>query len=126
MAPNVTIKRSVIRGGVPQRRGPSALVTNANARATNFVLEDSELAAENFSQAFDGIQGSSFTVLRTNIHDVAHGATIFGDNVTIERSWLHDFASYGGDPYGRNRSSNRAIRILSGQHIVISDNTIED
>jgi hypothetical protein len=127
MAANVTIRRSVIRGGVPQRRGPSALVTNTDARAANFVLEDCDLAADQFSEAFDGIQGSNFTVLRTNIHDVAHGATIFGDNVTIERSWLHSFASYGGDPYWRNRrSDNRAIRILSGHHIVITDNTIED
>lgn len=127
MAPNVTIKRSIIRGGAVTRDRSAALVSDMSDRATNFVLEDSELAPDRSSMALDGVRGWNFSLVRVNAYGTADAAAVFGDNVSVKRSWLHGFASYTRDRYRHDRSTqSRAIRIFGTHRVVLSDNTIED
>jgi len=121
-APDVTIRRSVIRGGV----APSyniGLVTNT--KATNFVLEDSELVPANPSVWIDGVKGSNYTLRRVDVHGTVDGAKIFGDNVRIEHSWLHDHRDFPSDPYqGGGPTHNDGVQVLGGSNIRLVGNTI--
>ncbi|PZS20418.1 MAG: hypothetical protein DLM57_01540 [Pseudonocardiales bacterium] len=124
LAPNVTIKNSVIRGGVAT--GDAGLVTSADPAATNFVIEDSELVPENPSVWLDGISGSNYTARRVNIHGTVDGAKANGNNVTIQDSWVHGTVSYPSDPnQGGGPSHNDGIQVLSGNNIQILGNTIQ-
>jgi hypothetical protein len=123
-AANVTIKNSIIRGGVATTGNPG-IVTDSLSTATNFVLEDSEVVPEHPSVAIDGMRGANYTLLRVNIHGTVDGAKIIGDNVTISQSWLHDTVSYPNDPYqGNGPTHNDGIQILGGHNITVIGNTI--
>jgi hypothetical protein len=123
-APDVTIRRSIIRGGVATSGNPG-LVTASAPGATGFVLADSELVPEHPSVAIDGIRGANYTLLRVDIHGTVDGAKVIGDNVTIRDSWLHDTVSYPHDPYqAGGPSHNDAIQVLNGHNIHVTANTI--
>jgi hypothetical protein len=125
-APNVTITRSIIRGGVAKAGTSTGLVNDTDSSGTHFVLKDSELVPEYPSVAIDGIQGSNYTLSGVDIHGTVDGAKVFGNNVTIERSWLHGTVSYAHDPYQNNGPThNDAIQVLGGQNILITGNTID-
>ncbi len=124
-APDVTITRSIIRGGVATA-SDKGLVTDTDPRATNFRVYDSELVPEHPSVHLDGIKGWNYTLTRVNIHGTVDGAKIFGDNTTIQNSWLHDTVAYPHDPYqGNGPTHNDAIQVLSGQHIHLTGNTVQ-
>jgi hypothetical protein len=126
MAPNVTIRRSIIRGGHSEHGRSMGLVTDIGNAGTNFVLADSELVPEHPSVALDGIQGGNYTLLRVNLHGTVDGAKIFGNNVVIQRSWLHGTVSYAHDPYQRGGPThNDAIQVLGGHNILITGNTVD-
>jgi hypothetical protein len=123
-APNVTIKRSIIRGGVATSGNPG-LVTASLASATNFRLEDSELVPEHPSVAIDGMRGFNYTLLRVDIHGTVDGAKVIGNNVNIQNSWIHGTVSYAHDPYqGGGATHNDAIQVLNGHNVHITGNTI--
>lgn len=125
-APNVTISRSIIRGGVAKTGTSTGLVVDIDSAGTNFVLKDSELVPEHPSVAIDGIQGSNYTLARVDIHGTVDGAKVFGNNVTIEQSWLHGTVSYAHDPYQNNGPThNDAIQVLGGKNIVVTGNTVQ-
>lgn len=122
-ASNVTIKRSILRGGVATSGNPG--LVSVSSGATNFVLEDSTLVPEHPSVAIDGIRGANYTLLRVEIHGTVDGAKVIGNNVTIANSWIHGTVAYAHDPYQSNGPShNDAIQILGGHNIHISGNTI--
>jgi hypothetical protein len=123
-AANVTIKRSIIRGGVATSGNPG-LVTASSTTATNFRLEDSELVPAHPSVAIDGMRGFNYTLLRVDIHGTVDGAKVIGNNVNIQNSWIHGTVSYAHDPYQSNGPShNDAIQVLSGHNVHITGNTI--
>ena len=123
-APNVTIKDSIIRGGVaPNDIG---LVNDTDNSATNFLIEDSELVPMDPSVQIDGIKGWNYTALRLNIHGTTDGAKMYGPNATMEDSFIHGLVTYAHDPdQGGNESHNDGVQILSGSNLKIIDNTIE-
>jgi hypothetical protein len=122
-ASNVTIKRSILRGGVATSGNPG--LVSVSSTATNFVLEDSALVPEHPSVAIDGIRGANYTLLRVDIHGTVDGAKIIGNNVTIANSWIHGTVAYAHDPYQSNGPShNDAIQVLGGHNIHITGNTI--
>jgi hypothetical protein len=123
-APDVTIKDSVIRGGVaPYDIG---LVNDTDSSATNFLIEDSELVPMDPSVQIDGIKGWNYTALRLNIHGTTDGAKMFGPNATIENSYIHGLVTYAHDPdQGGKQSHNDGVQILSGSNLKIIGNTIE-
>ncbi|MDT4910245.1 MAG: hypothetical protein QOI69_3486 [Pseudonocardiales bacterium] len=123
-APNVTIKRSIIRGGVATR-GSVGLVTAVDAHATNLVLQDSTLVPAHPSVSIDGVTGANYTLTRVDIYGTVDGAKVLGDNVTIQNSWIHDTTHYAHDPaQGNGPSHNDAVQVLGGRNVRISGNTV--
>ena len=123
-APNVTIKDSIIRGGVAP--ADIGLVNDTDNSATNFLIEDSELVPMDPSVQIDGIKGWNYTALRLNIHGTTDGAKMYGPNATIEDSYIHGLVTYAHDPdHGGGESHNDGVQILSGSNLKIIGNTIE-
>lgn len=123
-APDVTIKDSIIRGGVAP--ADIGLVTVTDSSATNFLIEDSELVPMDPSVQIDGIKGWNYTALRVDIHGTTDGAKMYGPNATIENSDIHGLVTYAHDPdQGGKPSHNDGVQILSGTNLKIIGNTIE-
>lgn len=124
-ADNVTIKRSMIRGGAAATSN-RALV-EAWWQYKNFVIEDSTLKASSYSLHIDGISGSNFTARRLNISGVVDPVKVIGSNVTVTDSWLHDTIHSDNDPNqsdGRTHDDN--VQIVGGSNIVLRGNVMTD
>lgn len=120
-APDVTITRSIIRGGVAS--GNIGLVTDYGYG--NLSIEDSELVPSNPSVWIDALKGNNFTARRINAHGTVDGVKIHGDNVRVEASWIHDMVDYSQDPnqsYGPTH--NDGVQILGGSNIQIVGNRL--
>ncbi|AEE47164.1 right-handed parallel beta-helix repeat-containing protein [Cellulomonas fimi] len=121
-AANVTIKNSIIRGAATSKQ--TALVTSASSTASVTVI-DSELYNSAPGPWVDGVRGYNFKLVRVNLHDVIDMAHIYGDNVTIEASYLHDNLHYDVDPAQNNTPSHDdSIQIQKGNNIRIVGNSI--
>lgn len=128
-APNVTIRRSIIRGGVA---ATDTGLINVTAEGASLALVDSTLKPASPSYRIDGIRGSNFTLLRVEITGTVDGVHIHGQyndrnsggQVRIEKSWLHDFVFYPSDPRHADGSHNDAIQIEGGSDIRITNNTL--
>jgi hypothetical protein len=121
-APNVTIKNTIIRGKATTKTAP--LLTSATAGAS-VTIQDSELFAAVPSGWIDGIRGYNITAKRVNIHDVIDAMHIYGDNVSLEASYLHDNVHFQSDPnQGGTPSHDDSIQIQKGNNIRIVGNNI--
>lgn len=127
-AADVTIRRSVIRGGVATVDTGLVNVTTAGA---SLVMEDSTLIPQSPSYRIDGVRGSNFTLRRVEITGTVdgvhvHGSTDVNDggNVRVESSWLHDFTFYPNDPRHSDGSHNDAVQIIGGKGIALVGNTM--
>jgi hypothetical protein len=121
-APNVTIKNSIIRGAATSKQ--TALITSASTTSSVTVV-DSELYNSVPGPWVDGVRGYNFKLQRVNLHDVIDMAHIYGDNVTIEASYLHDNLHYEVDPAQNNTPSHDdSIQIQKGNNIRIVGNNI--
>jgi hypothetical protein len=123
MAPNVTIKRSIVRGR--PITSSFALITNS-AGLYPFTVEDSELVATDASPHIAGIIGHNFTVRRTEIAKVIDSVHITGSNVLVEDSFLHSNLYYAQDPnHGGGESHADSIQVQGGSNIQILRNNIQ-
>lgn len=118
-APNVRITRSRIRGTAPS---DTVGVITVKPEAKNFLIEDSLVTRLSASVKLDGIQGSAFTARRVEVSGGVDNIKIFGNNVTVEDSYLHatDYFSY--DPNQRGATHNDNIQVLGGANITIRGN----
>ena len=74
----------------------------------------------------DDIKGWNYTALRDNIHGSVDGLKMYGNNATVENSWIHDLVTYAHDPAQNNGPSHSdGVQILSGSNLKIIGNTIE-
>jgi hypothetical protein len=122
-APNVTVKDSIIRGGSGSIG--NGIVNDTTASATNFLLEDSEVVPQYPVVGLDDIKGFNYTALRDNIHGSVDGLKMYGNNATLEDSWVHDLVTYAHDPAQNNGPSHSdGVQILSGSNLRIIGNTI--
>ncbi|NTW40080.1 MAG: DUF4214 domain-containing protein [Cellulomonadaceae bacterium] len=121
-APNVTIRNSIIRGrDVASSRG---LVTVGSSTAS-LTIEDSELATSFVSPYIDGLRGMNITARRVNIHNVVDSVHVYGNNVTIQDSWLHDNTYLVSDPLqGGGPSHNDNVQLQVGSNITLTHNTM--
>lgn len=120
-APDVTIRRSLIRGG--NATGNIGLVTNYGQ--PNFTIEDSTLTPDHPSVWIDGIKGNNFIARRVEAYGTVDTAKIHGDNVRIENSWFHDTKYYSSDPnQGGGPTHNDGVQILGGNNIAVIGNNI--
>jgi hypothetical protein len=119
-ASHVTIKRSIVRGGVATANGDGIRL----ASGTDILIEDVEVALAYPSAYLDGVAGSNFTVRRANIHGGVDGMKL-GSNSTVECSYIHDLVTFASDPnQGGGPTHNDAIQILSGSTIRIVNNQL--
>src|SRR4051812_1832280 len=120
LAPNVTIRNSIVRGASDGSKGG---LIDAMQGEPGLKVLDSEIFAEAPNPYVNGVQGSHFTLERVNIHDVIDQVHIVGDNVTVEDSWLHRNVHYENDPVhdgGPTHDDN--VQIQVGSNILISGN----
>lgn len=119
-AANVTIKNSIIRlrsGGFKE---------GIHNYSTGLTISDVEIAPTTTSPNFNGIMGSNFTLTRGNIHRVVDAVHIYGDNVTIRDSWLHDTSHFVNDPnWNGGPSHDDTIQMVRGSNVTITGNRIE-
>jgi hypothetical protein len=121
-APNVTIKNSIIRGGTGSNGNG---IVNSGDASPNFLLEDSEVVPQYPVVNLDDVKGWNYTLLRDNIHGSVDGLKMYGDNATVEDSWIHDLVTYAHDPAQNNGPSHSdGVQILSGNNLKIIGNTI--
>jgi hypothetical protein len=124
-ANNVTIKRSIIRGGAADTHA-SALVA-AWWGAKNLVVEDSTLRADHPNVNIDGLSGSNFTARRLDVSHVVDSVKVIGPNVSLTNSWLHQLFHSDHDPnHPDGHTHDDGIQIEGGSNIVIQGNTIAD
>ncbi len=84
-APNVTIRRSLIRGD-----GTGfAIVANTNSAGTNFVIEDSTIRPDTPTTKQDGFAGGNVTMRRVDISGTCDGAKFYHDDVLAQGNWIH-------------------------------------
>ena len=83
---------------------------------TGLLVEDTELDGKGGGNPAVGYQ--DYTLRRVDIHDVAEGPRIAGDNVTIEDSYIHDLVQVGDN-------HTDAVQMTAGAHIVVRNNTLE-
>ena len=122
-AKNVTIRNSVVRGGTPGN-GSRGLVTVPSA-SYSLVIEDSTLSPSISSPFNDGLRGMNITARRIEVRGVVDSAHLYGDDVTIEDSWLHSNAHFASDPnQGGRASHDDGVQIQRGSRITLRNNTI--
>ncbi len=121
-APDVTITRSLIRGGV--KDGNRGLVTVDHADAKRFVIEDSTIRPDTASVWYDGIKGSNFTARRVDVWGTVDNIKVHGDDVLVEDSWLHDSRWFAWDPNQKGPSHNDGVQVLGGSRITLRGNSI--
>jgi hypothetical protein len=124
-APDVTIRRSIIRGSSTGRN--KGIVKITHAKAKNFRLIDSQIIPKNPSVFLDGLKTNTSTILeRVDISGTIDGVVILGDQITIKDSFLHGFRHYESDPrWGGGPSHDDAIQIEGGSNILLQGNTIQ-
>ncbi len=124
-APNVTIKRSIIRGGAAATVNRAVLAITT-AGASNFLVEDVTIVPANPTPYVNGINvNQSGTIRRANVSGTVDGIMIYGSGVKVEQSYLHDFVHYLSDPnWAGGPSHDDAIQVQAGTGIQIVGNTL--
>jgi hypothetical protein len=121
-APNVTISRSIVRGGKPPKTA-QGVITNYGSK--NLVIVDTDIRTTLPSVYLDGIKGWNFTARRVHVTGNVDSIKIHGDNVTVADSLLEHTTWYAHDRYqGGGPTHNDNIQILKGRNLLIAGNTI--
>lgn len=125
-APNVTIKRSIVRGDKCTSGSNGGDIRNYTAGATNFLIEDVTIRPEFPDVCHDGIKvNQSGTINRVNLSGTVDGVVMFGNNITLQNSYLHDFVTYPSDPaQGGGPSHSDTIMVQSGTGERIINNSL--
>ena len=122
-ASGVIIRNSILRGGTPGTYSRGLVTVGSSAYSV--TIEDSELVPSISSPLNDGLRGMNITARRVNIHGVVDAVHIYGDNVSITDSWLHDNAWFAVDPnQGGKASHDDSVQIQIGKNITLAHNTI--
>lgn len=122
-AKNVTVRRSLIRGGAAT--GLRGVVQNNAPTATGFVLEDSEVRPAHPSVWLTGVKGANFTMRRVHVNGgVVDGVMVSGNQVRVESSYIHGLVSYADDPTHADGSHNDGVQVVGGSDITVTGNTI--
>jgi len=120
-APNVTIVRSIVRGGyATSNRG---MVTNYGNKG--LVIKDTDFLPAHETVWQDGMKGSDFTLVRVRITGNVDSVKVQGDNVSILDSLLENTHYFSSDPnQGGGPSHNDGVQIQSGTNLRIVGNNI--
>lgn len=123
-ADNVTVRRTVVRGG---NRGPGyrgAILTALAGDQRGAVIEDVTVHPSGPVVGMNGIQVSSATVRRADVSGSTDGIVAYGDDVTVAGSWVHDLRHYSYDPVQRDGSHDDALQIEGGARTTVVGNSL--
>ncbi len=125
-APNVRIRRLIIRGGSPTSAGGDALLWAVHPGADGYVVEDVTLAPTFPSPNQNGIYASRRGIFsRLNVSGTVDGVVVYGSGVEIRDSYFHDFVTYPADPVkNRSASHSDAIQIQAGVGVKVTGSTL--
>ncbi|MBD7919259.1 hypothetical protein H9657_13360 [Cellulomonas sp. Sa3CUA2] len=131
-APDVTIRRSIVRGSGPGTTNMGLVNCNHNA-CSNLLVEDVTLAPKQPSVWLNGLFGHDYTARRVNTYHVVDGFQIHNVrnnggpvNVVIENSWCHDMSYFHKDPnHDNTETHNDCIQIQGGTNMRITGNNLE-
>jgi nitrous oxidase accessory protein NosD len=126
-APNVTIRRSIIRGPATAPTVNSGLLSIVAAGASGFLIEDVQLLPQVVSGYIDGVKvNQAGTFRRVDISGTSDGMVIYGDGVSVLNSFIHDLVHLESDPaWGGKPSHDDAIQVQAGRNVSILSNTLE-
>ena len=125
-APGCVLRRSIGRGGAPISTGQNALLNITHPDAKDFLIEDVTLIPNFPNVRQNGVYvNQPGTFRRLNVTGTVDGMVIYGDNVTVENSYLDKFVTYASDPaQGGGQSHNDGIQLQKGVGVKIVGNTI--
>ena len=120
-APNVTITRSIVRGGTATfNRG---MITNYGY--DNLVVADTDFLPSHDTVWQDGMKGWDFTLRRVHITGNVDSVKVQGSNVTIANSLLGNTHYWAHDPnQGNGPTHNDGIQVQQGSNVSIHGNYI--
>ena len=122
---NVTIKRSVVRGGAVDSSHYRALVASWWGYK-NLQIYDTTLRAQYTSLRMDGLSGANYTAQRLDVSNVVDAVKVIGSNVTLLNSWLHDNVHSSNDPYAPDRvTHDDSVQIVGGTNVLLRGNKME-
>ena len=120
-ASNVTVKNSIIEGGMATSNGAVIDIQSG----TGIVLDHDEVLVAHPSVYLDDIWGNNVTIQYLNIHGGVDGMKL-GGNSTVQYTWIHDLTYFSSDPnQGGKSTHNDTIQILSGIGIHIQNNNLQ-
>lgn len=123
MADNVTIERSIVRGGAAATRTDALIAAWWGAK--NLLVQDTTLRAQNRSLHIDGIAGANFTARGLDVSQVVDTVKVIGSNVTVLDSYLHDHYYSADDPNQPDgHTHDDGVQIEGGTNILVRDNLI--
>ncbi|WP_187291331.1 hypothetical protein [Cellulomonas flavigena] len=131
-APDVVIRKSIVRGSGPGTTNMGLVNCNHNA-CSNLLVEDVTLVPKSPSVWLNGVFGHDYTARRVNTYHVVDGFQIHNVrnnggpvNVVIENSWCHDMSYFAKDPNHNNTEThNDCIQIQGGTNMRITGNNLE-
>lgn len=122
-AENVTIRNSRIAGRAGLKTGQPLVYAGVPA-AAGLQIIDTEVAPSDKSWIVNGVFGAGFKVLRSDVHHVIDAIHIFGDDVTVRASWLHD--PYHGPDTGQTDgvTHDDSVQVQKGNNVALIGNTM--
>lgn len=125
-APNVRIRRLIIRGGPATKAGGDALLWAVHPGADGYLVEDVTLTPSSPNPNQNGIYASRRGIFsRLNVSGTVDGAVLYGSGVTIRDSYFHDFVTYPADPISNRRASHSdAVQIQAGVGVKITGSSL--
>lgn len=119
-AKNVTIKNCIIRGGKTSTK--KSLLTSTYSGVT---IINTELVPKYPSVYIDGLKGYGFTAKNMKIHGTVDTVVIYGNNTSIENSYLYGNVRYPKDPaQNGGPSHDDGVQIEGGSNIKLEGNNI--
>jgi len=121
-APNVTIRKSIVRGGIVT--GNRGVITNYGY--DNLLVEDVDVIPAYDTVWQDAIKGSDFTLNRVYVTGNVDSVKVHPDgNVLIKNSLLENTTYYSSDPnQNGGPTHNDGVQVRGGPNIRIVNNTI--
>jgi hypothetical protein len=125
-APDVTIRRSIIRGGTVKLTpgGNRGVLTANSAAVRNLVVEDTEIVPTYVSPQVDGVSGGNFTLRRVEVNGGVDTVKVYKDDVVIDSCWLHGTVLQT-DPYTGKKTHNDGVQVQAGHTITVRNTRIE-
>lgn len=122
-APGVTIRNSYIAGRAGLSWGQPLIYAGSGTSAGLRIVR-TEVAPADASWIVSGIYGFGFTAVAVDVHHVIDQVHIFGDDVTVSESWLHD-NYHGPDPEQANEETHDDnVQVQRGSNIVLKGNSL--